>query len=218
MLRLLDVACDQIVNFKDVLDELCCQQDLLSLRDQGIIHKLLLHIVRALVQTINSKSAVVLRHLARLDLSQRLNWGQTRVLGQRKRDCLKSLGKGAHGILVNTGDLIGSLRNSERTGNLGSSATIDDTVIPDQVTDDANSIVKRALGLINDHLVASTNEHSDGTGVGALLNDQHAILGGSEAQLTNDSCMSELGSGKVFETRNNASVGSNSNQLKKNGA
>lgn len=40
--------------------------------------------------------------------------------------------------------------NSDGAGNLSSTTTINDTVVTDQVTHDAKSIVKRTLGLIND--------------------------------------------------------------------
>lgn len=196
-----------------MLDQLCCQEDLLSLGNQGIVHELLLHVVGALVQAVNAQPAVVLGDLASLDLGQSLDWWQTRVLGKSQWHSLERLGESAHGVLVNTGNLIGGLGDSQRAGNLGSTTTVDNTVITDQVADDADGIVERALSLVNDHLVASTNKHGNGAGVCALFNDQHAVLSGSKAQLTNDTSVSELGGREILETGDNASVCGNGNQL-----
>ncbi|RUS27387.1 hypothetical protein BC938DRAFT_483324 [Jimgerdemannia flammicorona] len=64
------------------------------------------------------------------------------------------------------------------------------------------------------HLVTAPNKDSDSTCVGALLNDKHAVLGGTEGQLANNTSMSKFGFRQVLETRNNAAIGSDGNQLK----
>ena len=46
----------------------------------------------------------------------------------------------------------------------------------EQVASDANSIVQRALGFINHHLVASTNENRDRLARGTVFNDDHRSL------------------------------------------
>jgi hypothetical protein len=46
--------------------------------------------------------------------------------------------------------LIGLFGNSNGSADLSRTTTVDDTVVLDKVTDNANGIVKRTLGLVDD--------------------------------------------------------------------
>ena len=51
---------------------------------------------------------------------------------------------------VTEAHLVGALGNGDTGANLGRTATINDTVVANQITDDAESIVQCPLGLVND--------------------------------------------------------------------
>ena len=55
-----------------------------------------------------------------------------------------------------------------------------------------------------DHLVASSDEDGDGARVVALLNDQHAFLGGAERQLTHDARLAQLLLRQLLKARHDA--------------
>lgn len=63
------------------------------------------------------------------------------------------------------------------------------------------------------HLVAAAHEYGHRTCVGALLDDQHLVPGGTECDFADDTCLAELLCSKVLEARHNTTVGCNSNQL-----
>ena len=49
-----------------------------------------------------------------------------------------------------------------------------------------------SLGLLNDHLGATSEEDSDGLAVGALLDHQHLLLGRAKVELPDHSGGAEL--------------------------
>ena len=63
------------------------------------------------------------------------------------------------------------------------------------------------------HLVATADEDGNCLRVGALLDDQHAVLGGAERQFLDDTGKAQLVRSQFFEARDDASAGSNGNQL-----
>jgi hypothetical protein len=93
------------------------------------------------LHAVNTEAGVLLLHLTGLNRSQGLNRAETRVLGKSERDGIESIGESAHGILLNAGALDGGIFNCKRASNLGSTTTVDNTIVADQVADDAKSIV-----------------------------------------------------------------------------
>jgi hypothetical protein len=124
-----------------------------------------------------------------------------------------------------------SFLHGEGASNFSSTTTIYDPVIFDEVSDDTESIVYRALGFINDlgdgqsrlylpysksptnHLVASSYENRNGTAVGTLFNDKHLLPGGTECHLPHPTCGSQFLWAQVLETRDNSSIRSNGNEF-----
>mmetsp|Transcript_32272 Transcript_32272/g.79948 ORF Transcript_32272/g.79948 Transcript_32272/m.79948 type:complete len:351 (+) Transcript_32272:698-1750(+) len=73
--------------------------------------------------------------------------------------------------------------------------------------------MERALGLIDDHLVAAAHEDRHRLRVGAILNDDHAVLGRAERLLVHVARRAELVCGELREARHDARVGRNGEQL-----
>ncbi len=110
---------------------------------------------------VDAKARVLLLDLARLDGSQRLDGAQTRVLGKSQGNCVQSISEGTHSVLLDARalqkveklvcdskgsgwqctNLDGSILHSNRAGNLGSTTTVDDAVVTDQVADNTQGIV-----------------------------------------------------------------------------
>lgn len=123
--------------------------------------------ILARADAVDAQSAVALDRLPALDVGQRLDRVQARVLGQRERDRVERRGEGAHGVLLDRGDLcrrqrgpdesaavatdlVGLLGHGEAAGDLGRAAAVDDAVVADEVAHDAEGIVQCALGLVDD--------------------------------------------------------------------
>lgn len=144
---------NDVVDFQHHSAELSCQHELLSLSNQWIDDESILHVVRASLHAVDTQSRVLLGDLSRLDAGKGSNWRETGVLRQGHWDLIKSLGESAHGILLKAWGLDGGILDGDGAGNLSSSTSVDDTVITDQVADDAKSIVQGTLSLVDDLIV-----------------------------------------------------------------
>lgn len=151
--------------------------------------------------------------LGGLDLREGLNGGETGVLSENNGDVLKGLREGAEGVLVKSIGLVGFLRNANGASNFGTATSVRNTVVLDEVTDDAHGIVKRAHGFINDHSVSSTYQHSDSTAIRALLEEDHAVGLSSKVNLADATDSSELISCQFRETGDNTSTTGNSEKF-----
>jgi len=97
-----------------------------------------------------------------------------------------------HAPLLESGSLVSLFGDIEAAGDFGSAAAVDDSGITDEVSDDADGIVKRSLGLGDDHSVGSADEDRHGLGVLALFDDQHALFRRPKIDFSNDSGLAEL--------------------------
>ena len=112
-----------------------------------------------------------------------------------------------HSICVTYLD--GGIFHSQSTSDLGSTTTIHNSVVTNQVANDAKSIVQRTLGFVDDlvtintntysqesigphHLVTSSYEYRNGTAVGTVFNDKHLLTGGTESHLSHTASSSKL--------------------------
>lgn len=144
---------NDVVNLQHHSAELGSQHELLSLSNQWIDDESILHVVRASLHAVDTQSRVLLGDLSGLDAGKGGNWGESGVLGQGHWDLVKSLGESAHGILLKAWRLDGGILDGEGAGNLSSSTSIDDTVITNQVANDAKSIVQGTLSLVDNLVV-----------------------------------------------------------------
>lgn len=71
----------------------------------------------------------------------------------------------------------------------------------DEVTDDADGIPEGALGLVDDHVVASTNEEGDGVALLAIFNDKDAVLGCTHRELANYAQTNRTSDGGTYQCR-----------------
>lgn len=110
-------------------------------------------------------------------------------------------------------DLVRCFRNGNTAADLGSTTSVHDSVVLDQVSHNTNSIVQGTLGLVNKHLVASSDKDGNRASIGALFNDQHLVLCCAERHFADDTGCSELLFRQVLETRHYPSVRRNSNEL-----
>ena len=136
--------------------------------------------ILALAKTIDTQPRVVLRYLPALDVGQRINRGETRVLGQCQGSRVQCLSECAHRVLLDGGDLqggqqsacrtvierecqtdfISGLGNGNRSTDFGSASSVHYSVVSNQVSDNADRIVQRSLRLVNDLQESQPNPKS----------------------------------------------------------
>lgn len=64
-----------------------------------------------------------------------------------------------------------------------------------------------------DHLVTTPDKHSHRPRVGALLNNKHLIPCSTKGKFSDDTGVTELVGGKIFESGDNSTVGGNGDKL-----
>mmetsp|Transcript_54763 Transcript_54763/g.91024 ORF Transcript_54763/g.91024 Transcript_54763/m.91024 type:complete len:479 (-) Transcript_54763:379-1815(-) len=204
---------DDVVDLQDHLDDLSGEQELLLLGQEGLVDSSLLHVTSGEFKAVDTDAGVLLSDLLGLDRSEGLDGLETRVLGKGHGDDVEGIGKSTDGVLLDGGDLVGLLRDLDGARDLGGTTTIDDAVVADDVAGDAEGIVDAALDLLDDHLVSTTDKDGDGVGVGAVLKEEHAVLGSSEGDLTELSDVAELVSRDLLEAGDDASAGGDGEEL-----
>ncbi len=134
--------------------QLSGQHELLLLANKRIDHEGILH-VASLAHAVNSEAATAggILDLLTLDLSQGGNGVESAVLGERHGDGVESLGERSHSVLLEARRLHGRILNGEAAGDLCRTTSVDDSVVTHEVSDDAKSIMERALGLIDDLII-----------------------------------------------------------------
>ena len=169
--------------------------------------------VAARLHTIHPQPRVLLLDLPGFDLRQRLDRAQAGVFRQRHRDRIQSVGKRTHRVLFETGALDRSFLHRQRARNLRRSPSIHHPVIFDEISDDAEGVMQRSFRFVDDHLVASTDEHGDRSRVGALFDDEHLLARGAEAHFPDDAGFAQLACCEIFESRHDAPVRRDGDQL-----
>lgn len=107
---------------------------------------------------VNTQPRVTLNRLPTLDLRQRLDRAQSRVLRQRQWDRVKRCREGAHRVLLDRRRLVGFAGNGERAGDLGGSSTVNDAGVANEGADNTKGVVKGALGLVDDLQVENVSD------------------------------------------------------------
>merc|ERR1711881_101546 len=93
---------------------------------------------------------------------------------------LQGLCESTHGVLFDRRYLVSSFHHSQRACYLSSPTTIHNLVVHHQIPCHTDSIMNRTLGFVHHHLRASPNKNGDSAPLRAVLDNQHAILGGSK--------------------------------------
>ena len=70
-----------------------------------------------------------------------------------------------------------------------------------------------ALGLLDHHLVTSADEDGDSLGCGAVLDDDHPVLGGAEGDFLDGTRRAELVRAELLEPRDDAAAGGDGDEL-----
>mmetsp|Transcript_3053 Transcript_3053/g.10096 ORF Transcript_3053/g.10096 Transcript_3053/m.10096 type:complete len:259 (-) Transcript_3053:712-1488(-) len=148
-----------------------------------------------------------------LHLRDRLDRGQTAVLRERRRHRVERLGERAHGVLLHARDAIRRLLDGDAAGDLRRAAAVHDGVRSHQVPRDADGVVQRPLRLIDHHLVPAAHEHGDRLARGAVLDDDHAVLRGSERHLLHEPRGPELLRGELLKPRDDPTAGRDRDEL-----
>ena len=130
------------------------------LRHDGLKDSLFAHVGGALVAGIDANEWVLKSDLFFAKLAHILNRVISRVLGKSEGDFFKGLSEGANGVLLNTSDLVSLLGDGNGAGELGGTATSNDVAVLDHVTDDADGVMKAALGLVTDGSGATADHNS----------------------------------------------------------
>lgn len=143
---------NNVVDLEHHSAQLRRQLELLLLANERINDKGVLHVVVAAAHAVHAQLASLRRaglDLLALNLGQRRDGVQTAVLGQRHGNGVEGFRKGAHRVLLEAGRLTSRILNSQRAGNLGGAATVDDAVVADQVSYDAEGIVEGSLRFVD---------------------------------------------------------------------
>lgn len=101
---------DDVVNLENHLHDLRGEQELLLLAAEGLNDLLLLHVVGTATHAVDAKARVLLSDLASLNVGKSLDASKTAILGKRNRDGVEGVRKGTDSVLLDSGDLIGSLQ------------------------------------------------------------------------------------------------------------
>ena len=100
--------------------------------------------------TVNTQCRVLLLHLATLHLRKRLNRREPAVFCQRQRHRVQRIGEGAHGILLDRRDLVGSFLHRQRRTDVRGATTVDHAIVLDEIANGTDRIVQRTLRFIDD--------------------------------------------------------------------
>lgn len=190
-----------IVDLQDHLDQLRGQRQLLLLRVESFDNILDLHVVCALLHRVDAQPRILLGQLSRFQVGHRLNRRQTRVLRERNRDRVlneqvaissvksiatlnyQGISKRSVRVLFQRADSVGFGGHGQRTRDFSSTAAVHNSIVLDQISHHAQCVVQRPLRFVDDHLIAAANQYGHCPSVGAILDDQHAVLGGAEHDL-----------------------------------
>lgn len=93
----------------------------------------------------------------RLDFTDVFDGLEAGILGEGQGDFFESVGECAHGVLLDSADLIGGCLDFNRAGELGSTTTGDDFVVLDHVADNAECVVEATSGFVADCLGTSSD-------------------------------------------------------------
>ena len=88
-----------------------------------------------------------------------------------------------------------------RARNLCCTTSVDDSVIADEVADNAEGIVNASLDLFDDHVVASTHKDGDSVCVLTVLDNDDVVLGGAKLDLSNNTSLAQLVSRDILKAR-----------------
>ena len=170
------MGCNNIIDLEDHLNDLCGKFKLVLLGSGRFEDALLEHVGSALVISVNSDEGAGLTHLLFSDLRDVLDWGEAGVFGEGKGDFLKSVGKSAHCVLLNTLNLVSGLSNGDRASKLGSTTTSNDVVVLDHISHNTDSVMEATTGLITNDSGATSDEDGDSLRLNAILNQNNAVI------------------------------------------
>jgi hypothetical protein len=148
-----------------------------------------------------------------LKLLDVLDGVEARVLGKAHWDLLKGISECAHGVLLNSHDLVSLLRDLNRASELSGTTSSDNVVVLDHVSNDADGVEEASLGLVTNGPGATSNEDGDSLGVFALLDEHDLIVGGSELELLDDTSLSKLLGRDLLESWDNSSSSGDGKKL-----
>ena len=150
VLSIIGASNNNIINLENHTAELRRKHQLLSLGDQRVDNEVVAHVVAARLHAVNTQTRIALFQLSRFDLGQCLDRRQTAVVGECLRHGVEGVGESPHRVLLESGRFHGRVFDRETAGDFGRAAAVDDAVVADEVADDAEGVVKRALGFVDD--------------------------------------------------------------------
>lgn len=104
----------------------------------------------SLSSAIDSQFTIPLVDLSTLNLCERLNRAQSRVLRKRQRDRVQGRREPSHRVLLNRRDRVGRLHDGDRACDFGRSSSVNDTVVLNQVSNDTECVVQGTFRLVDD--------------------------------------------------------------------
>ena len=125
----------------------------------------------------------------------------------------KRVSESAHSVLFHSADLGTFFLQVQGASQLGTATTVNDLGALDQVTHRAQGIVDGTLGLVDDLVRTTSDEDGQGLGLGALLDDQHALVGGAEVQFADLAGETQLFGADFLEAGDDAGTGGHGQQL-----
>lgn len=109
--------------------------------------------------------------------------------------------------------LVSFLLEVDGAGELGGSASYNNSVVLNHVSDDAESIMDGSVGLVDHHTGRTSHQNGDGSGSLELLDDQHLVVVGTELDFSDLSGLSELLGGDFLESGDDSGSGGDGDEL-----
>lgn len=126
-------------------------------------------------------------------------------------------------------NLVSCLGDGDRGADLGGTSSVNDPVVSNQISNDADRIVQCSLCFIDNlskdgqlcttrarrtyHLVTASNKHRHRPRVCAFLDNQHLFSCRTKRQFPHDTRRSQFIRCQVFESRNDSTVGRDGDQF-----
>ena len=202
-----------VINLQSHSNHLCYKRDLLLFADQGFYDMLMFHIIGSLVQTANPRGRDSPPSRVWPGPQSWSGWGSC-LCSPRAPWVWPPVPRQRHAwVLLQGQALVTLLADHQGASDLGSAPAIHHAVVPDEVADYTQSVMMGMLGLLDDHLISSSDENGDGSEVLTLLDDQHLVFGHPKGDLFHKICKAQLLSYELREPRDDVATCGNGHQL-----
>jgi hypothetical protein len=125
---------------------------------------------------VNSDEGVSFTYLFLAQLTYVFNWIETRVLRQREWNFFEGICECTNGVLLDSFNLVSSLRNGDGASELSSTAATNDVVIFDHITHNTDCVMKATSSLVANNAGTTSNKDCNRFRVVTILNQNDSVV------------------------------------------